>query len=458
MKTIFTILISLLFVSAFGQNKPLQTEKQSRFAVRNGLSPAHQGSKADKEQHYKNGMARLAQLKAMQQFRSDESWKLESRIAEEEWKATYFYDATDNNTEIIEYEWIDSGWEIYGRIIFTYNYAGLVTEETGYEWNDSDWKKYRRTIYTYNDAGLETMISYYNWNPVSEQWVNVDKYDFAYAENTITEIYSEVDDDNNWLFRYKWVFEMNESQNITLQNYYFWDVLHVEWTMGGFAEYTYDELNRRILVISYYWDLEWIPSSKEETTYAGNSSESLFYIYAQGAEQWIPQNFREYLLDDYGDIVEFIYSNWDEDEWVFSYKFINVYNYTYSIENLIAPYDYDFKHMVTQYILYDDWTGQGWGIEYSEEYNWFDTSTGLVSVNDPLIRIYPNPATDYININFSSPNNGYIFELYDLGGRLLKSVQLKGDATIPSLGLESGMYLYHILLDEKRLTGKVIVK
>ncbi len=431
MKNIFTILIALLFVSAFGQEKPVQMENQSRFAVRTGLFSDYQGLKADKEQPTKKGKARLDQIKSMQQFMTDEIWELESMVYDEYWKTGFSYDVSGNNTERIEYEWIDT---------------------------KADWEKVWREQWIYDDAGLVTLIQEYEWDPVSEQWVLGWKTEFTYEDNIITLIFFYLDG-NNWLLTFKEVIELDQNEHIAFYTAYYWDEFQGEWLPDWLEEYAYDELNRLILFVNYYYyefSREWTPDYKMEITYTGNTSESLGYVWY---DEWILSLKFEYLLDDYGDMVEEIYYIWDEDEeeWMVVDKLIYAYNYAYSIDNLIVPQIYEFKHMLTQGTNYY-WTGGMWVEDISFEVKWKDTSTGLVSVNDPLIRIYPNPAANHFNINVNSTNNGYIFELYDLGGSLLKSYQLKGDAKLPTLDLESGMYMYRILLDGKLLTGKVLVK
>ncbi|NCC17378.1 MAG: T9SS type A sorting domain-containing protein [Bacteroidia bacterium] len=76
------------------------------------------------------------------------------------------------------------------------------------------------------------------------------------------------------------------------------------------------------------------------------------------------------------------------------------------------------------------------------------------------IKVYPNPAKDYISVDFDSKNfNQAEIELYDMQGRLVKKTKLKAQKgnRIDVSSLKAGNYSYNILLNGNSFGGMMIV-
>lgn len=71
--------------------------------------------------------------------------------------------------------------------------------------------------------------------------------------------------------------------------------------------------------------------------------------------------------------------------------------------------------------------------------------TGINNIpqNENLLSIYPNPASETININFSSTSKNISIKLFDATGRLVKNLEnvKSGENTINVSELEGGLYL-----------------
>jgi hypothetical protein len=72
------------------------------------------------------------------------------------------------------------------------------------------------------------------------------------------------------------------------------------------------------------------------------------------------------------------------------------------------------------------------------------------------IHIYPNPAKDAINIVLPEKTTQANLTLYNIQGKQLLQQSLNGNNTISVAHLSSGMYIYTILIDGKRMTGKIV--
>ncbi len=77
------------------------------------------------------------------------------------------------------------------------------------------------------------------------------------------------------------------------------------------------------------------------------------------------------------------------------------------------------------------------------------------------ISIYPNPATNLINISMSDNDNRKInFIIYSIDGKVIKqgSLQNKTNNSIDISGLQSGLYYLNIMGNESILLNEKIIK
>ncbi len=433
MKTRFTLLMVLIFLMSIATEGFGNQLRKSRFSERPESKSTEKEMQLKKLQNSKFGAARINQLFPGKTLTNNEMWELESVVATDDWKTVYHYNENGQNTEVIEMWWDEE---------------------------QEDWVAVWREVWSWSNDQI-VLIEEYWWDDDAGQWLHEWKTEFSYDGNTVTLLFYHLIDGNNWVLTYKEVIELDENENIALFTAYFWDEFAEDWMPMWLEEYTYDAQNRLVLFMEYYYydfAREWMHEWKEETTYTGNTAETLGYYWDWDGE-WVLEEKIEFLLDAYGDILEEVFLYWDEDDevWVIVDKAIFTYNYDYGIESLVVPVFYEFKHMVTHAAFYY-WSDEMWIEIFSVELNWKDISTGLVSVSDPFVRLYPNPATDYFHIIVNRPNSSYTFELFDMGGRLLNSTQFKGDAKLSTDGLEAGMYFYQIRLSDERVNGKIMVK
>jgi hypothetical protein len=72
------------------------------------------------------------------------------------------------------------------------------------------------------------------------------------------------------------------------------------------------------------------------------------------------------------------------------------------------------------------------------------------------IGIYPNPVKDAISIVLPENITQASFSLYDIQGKQLLQQDIRKDNTVSVAHLSSGMYIYAIVTDGKRMTGKIV--
>jgi hypothetical protein len=88
---------------------------------------------------------------------------------------------------------------------------------------------------------------------------------------------------------------------------------------------------------------------------------------------------------------------------------------------------------------------------------YFKTGIGISETTTQSgIVLYPNPVKDAISITMQDNTSQVTFMLYDIQGRQLVQQDIHTENTVSVAHLSSGMYIYTILTEEKRITGKIV--
>ena len=76
------------------------------------------------------------------------------------------------------------------------------------------------------------------------------------------------------------------------------------------------------------------------------------------------------------------------------------------------------------------------------------------------ITLYPNPASDYVNLSFIEAGEDYKIEIYDaLGKKVLQknNISSSSDGRIYLNGISPGIYYINIYSDTDQTTKKLVV-
>jgi polyhydroxybutyrate depolymerase len=83
-------------------------------------------------------------------------------------------------------------------------------------------------------------------------------------------------------------------------------------------------------------------------------------------------------------------------------------------------------------------------------------ATGIAEVKSTTVSIYPNPATNQINIQLeSSSGKRIVITMYDMTGRVVYTETGSGNLSINTANVSRGMYTVDVIADGQRLTKKV---
>ena len=86
--------------------------------------------------------------------------------------------------------------------------------------------------------------------------------------------------------------------------------------------------------------------------------------------------------------------------------------------------------------------------------------TNIETQEKESIKVYPNPARDYVNVDIESTNfKASDIELLDMQGRIVKKAKLKAKQgnRIDVSALNAGAYTYNVSLNGKTISGKIII-
>ena len=90
------------------------------------------------------------------------------------------------------------------------------------------------------------------------------------------------------------------------------------------------------------------------------------------------------------------------------------------------------------------------------------SSTGMVDLSSSQpIRIYPNPVTDFMRIDFDATVVEMNFMVMDLSGKIIRSTTLLSSmAGLDMSGVAPGLYVYQVLDKDRKVmsTGKIVKK
>jgi len=99
--------------------------------------------------------------------------------------------------------------------------------------------------------------------------------------------------------------------------------------------------------------------------------------------------------------------------------------------------------------------------EFSEEQSFYFTSTGFESklIGKSSLNIYPNPADEFIYIEFPSSSNQTSFvEVFTVDGTLVMQIELNNNEKVDITEIPKGIYIIQATLNSDQITEKLIVK
>jgi hypothetical protein len=356
--------------------------------------------------------------------------------------------------------------------------------------NNQDWISIGKDEYVNSSTGERLAWMEYSWNESYKEFELGSKWEYSYFPNRKLE--SELlkvwmPDSAKWRDVYKWeyTFDVNGNDSLLLVfewvgKYNEWNVLYYEWVNHLREESIYNANNNDSTKTIYNWNIYenvWDYRVKTIVTLNQNDIDRCyeFYNWNKDSMRWIGGSKSETNYLPNGDKTLFISYNWDHtlSNWIESSKYV----YTYNTEE--KPFEYfgyqydtifnDWIYIQNTKFDYDSYENEIMKIDSSLEYstnlwkdfkilNYYSLPTNIITLEPKinLVRLYPNPVSDFLNIEMPAITvcDGKIL---NLNGQLIKTFEITQNHNCIDVSyLRNGMYFITIATPHGVVTQKLI--
>jgi hypothetical protein len=383
------------------------------------------------------------------------------------WVNTYKYQYTYTPSGLqetsIQQEWQGNTWVNQYKSANQYNSAGLTLTDVLQTWTNNVWVNSTRSVYTFDGNNFETSYSYESW--VNSAWNPSMKYTTAYnaSGNIEEQLYQEnfgsglenrekttysynasfkmIESlqqvwvlSSLWLNDSRYVYSYNGNGTMGSNTKYLWNSNTNIWENDKKYSYSYDAAQNKIQETTEEWlNAAWV--NMYQYVFAYNSANIRTY---QKSATWINNAWRNNFQDNYvfdanGFKLSDQRDNWVNNAWAGSNK------------RTTTPTAYGN----TSTSLYQTWQNNTLTNVSRTFYYYESFDNGLSSITENTFgrtSLYPNPAGNFVNVEFASTQNENItVNVLSVTGNLVLSETLQsnnGDNRIvfDSQKLANGFY------------------
>ncbi len=392
-------------------------------------------------------------------------------------KVEYTYNFNGDMLTASVYEWGSSRWFNDYRYEYIYDVNRNRTQSIFYFGkNGTDWRPSTKTENTYNTENKITETYSSSWHDSANSLVLDEKSERTYNSKgnlILTTGYSWEKDLNIWKLSYKYSYDYDLNENLILRLAPRLNEDTNEWENNLKTEYTYDSLGNELSDIIYKWnstDNIWEISRQYEYTYNSEgyliqkNTSTIYQVTDNGIEYG--NQFDDYIYDSNGNLIEYKRSSKFPSDSTNTYSIRYTYHYdlSYNLSDLFLPYSYlrtdELNNKPLEYIRYywDD-TNNNWINKEKKIYYYSEENILSIKNTKPLkITLYPNPIINELKFNLTDYSKIITFELFDSQGRKIISKKINENKKLNLEHLNSGIYLYNLIIGDKNQKGKLIKK
>jgi hypothetical protein len=410
-------------------------------------------------------------------------WNLTENRWDQSYKEDFGYDSEGNKIYEKKSLWgiVQNDWVNYQLLEYNYDVNGNRVFFAYNTWNleINDWVPVSKEENLFDDFSNQTLRSYYNWANEENTWIGNEKFEYGFDENgkkLFESKYEWNEESNSWVGNRKEVYVYDEYGNITNAGLYEWNNAGGDWhfieeqplykyeynsngriltkenlKFKGKSEYAYDEAGRYTLQKDFVWDQtidDWRLSVMYEYGYDNEGR-----MVLMGNLNWLQYgdlyygSRRELQYMETGQIIMESNYSWDNDakEWVGYFKKEIVY------------YQGVYKS-----IVYAKWEAgiNDWQDYLSETYYYSNEIIQEAIERNTLenLRIYPNPAENYIRVQLPNPVVPAKLEFFNMNGKKMLSVTVFQDEQVALNNFTPGIYTFRIIQQQKIFSGKIVKK
>jgi len=325
------------------------------------------------------------------------------------------YDVKGNFIGLVAYYAVGNSWTLSQgvRESFTFNSGGFMTSLTQSESLGGAYVNNSEELFTLDGNGAVTTVVLSSFDSLSGQWNKSDSFSnvsWLYFNPIISLDYQTLGTDG--------IFGVGGGKYLGYVDYKYNSGSH-SWGNPQKNTYTYnaDSLSTDVLVQTQQ-NNGWLNSTSDSTSYYPRDDIKTYLPRYWAGTKWLNtslgnNNINSYDADD--DIVECIAQNTDQN---------NANNFD--------------NYSKTEYL--------------------YNSNTGIEPVSNSTFKIYPNPASNRLNIDMGTNEFHGILTITDVTGKIIQS-QAPGATnmnTVDVTGLPAGMYFVSINNGNEVTTSKFI--
>lgn len=202
-------------------------------------------------------------------------------------------------------------------------------------WDDigNKWENYEKGIFTYtSNPTLASSVLYQMWQTTNSSWVNNRLYNYTYdANGNIINILIKEWKMGAWVNNYQNTYSYNSNSLMTFFLQEMWDATTSSWTNFNLIDYTYTAFNKLLLDSGQKWNKptsSWINNYKSLYTYDANNFliKWNYNAWDINTTKYLESQQYQYINDALGNAIETLTLNYNGSTWDTIYKDINHYN------------------------------------------------------------------------------------------------------------------------------------
>ena len=308
-------------------------------------------------------------------------------------------------------------WENSTRVVIDLDGNNLL-ESITYNWIGNTWIPATRTTGNYDNNFLAESITE-DWNSDNNNWINNERSTYEYNANNLPEIDTIFTWSNNdWLEEKRSISEYNPNGSLSTNTRYSWDVMTSNWVNDDRTLFTYNTAYFLIEQERQDWDIL--------------------------TETWVENHLDESIYDANDNVEESINSEWNETTMMYEPKTRSLR--THNAEGF--PIEVISQNFV------------GVWVNSTRTHNTYPpcaTLSNTISEIKTEIKVYPNPTTEFLNIDFKNEGS-YTISIYDLNGKqLFNRISTAQNFKLNVAHFSKGIYILKISNSSKNTAHKLII-
>ncbi len=357
-------------------------------------------------------------------------WDLESNdwLPSVRYDYTYFFEEDADLETFVQWVWQDGEWQKDIKKEYTYNENNDLSfvQDYIYDSNIEDWINDSRRTYNYNTDNFLENILEEDWDEVNQEWIN--QFNTEYLLNEMNQFVKRLISiwdgvENDWVLSTRRSYEYDDYQYLSSIE----DASFVEddWFNDLRFEIVNDSNNNNLETIILYWNEDnndWLENYRNIYAYNSQSQRTFRADFAFNTTtlEWIPLNEWYYeFKEDEINLRKNTRFSWNMTDQSFNLNRIDHYYYTLVDTVPIDTMAMDTTMMDTTMMdttMMDTTMMDTTMMDTTMmDTTMMDTSTFIPLIpNASSIQLYPNPASDFVNIDKAEQ-----VWVYDVNGHLI---------------------------------------